>query len=197
MGMRHILNDIVDFVPPPLESPVLDSVVHTYFAHDLDVKLGWEWGLNAEAIWPNKIRVSLSLVDELDSLELVGVLAHELAHLEYNHLAQRKPFHDAAYGKSLYGPSAKAYFDFSQAQEYEADRYAMRHLRRCGLDPHLLHSGLKKVLAGDLRDLDPYREFSVHPLPRPRLAHAKKYAAELQRAGRCAKLRNEREYHDS
>lgn len=131
-------------------------------------------------IGPNALALpsgQIVLTDELarllvdDSEALMGVLAHELGHLQRRHLI-RRIVHGAATGAAamaLFGdasamlatvPALLLDLRYSREAEIEADDFAARLMREAGLDPGRLGVALER-LAGDGESTSGY--LSSHP----------------------------------
>jgi Zn-dependent protease with chaperone function len=138
-------------------------------------------------IGPNALSLpsgQIVLTDELvrlledDSDALMGVLAHELGHLEKHHL-MRRLLHGAATGAAaaaLFGdasgllatlPALLLDLKYSRDAEYEADAYAAALMKAGGLDPGRLGLALERA-AGNEPVYHVY--LSSHPATAERIA---------------------------
>ncbi|MET0964331.1 MAG: M48 family metallopeptidase [Noviherbaspirillum sp.] len=130
-------------------------------------------GPNALALPSGQIVLTDELVRLLtdDSEALMGVLAHELGHLERRHLL-RRIVHGAATGAAamaLFGdasglvatlPALLLDLKYSRDAEFEADDYAAALMKASGLDPGRLALALQR-LGGDEQHTAAY--LSSHP----------------------------------
>lgn len=137
-------------------------------------------GPNALALPSGQIVLTDELVRLLqdDGDALMGVLAHELGHLQRRHL-MRRVVHGAATGAAamaLLGdasamlatvPAVLLDLRYSRGAEMEADDFAAGLMRATGLDPGRLATGLER-LAGDAAHTAPY--LSSHPATSERAA---------------------------
>lgn len=138
-------------------------------------------------IGPNALALpsgQIVLTDELarlladDSEALMGVLAHELGHLERRHL-MRRVVHGTATGAAamaLFGdasglvaslPALLLDLKYSRDAEFEADDYAAALMKARGLDASRLALALER-LAGDEKHAHAY--LSSHPATAERVA---------------------------
>lgn len=137
-----------------------------------------------------------------DEAELAGVIAHEIAHLNARHVAQRQT---AAVGTSVLGAlvgsvlgrnavegivsrgTAGLLASYSRGQESEADRLAVKYLARAGYDPFAVRDFLRSInrfaefqarLAGEEYDPADVGWLSSHPAPDERVEDAVSVASE-------------------
>jgi Zn-dependent protease with chaperone function len=137
-------------------------------------------GPNALALPSGQIVLTDELVRLLDddSEALMGVLAHELGHLQRRHL-MRRVVHATATGAAtmaLFGdasamlatvPAVLLDLKYSRDAEFEADDFAARLMKVAGLDPARLALALER-LAGDGEHASAY--LSSHPATAERVA---------------------------
>jgi Zn-dependent protease with chaperone function len=137
-------------------------------------------GPNALTLPSGQIVLTDQLVRLLedDSEALMGVLAHELGHLEKRHL-MRRLLHGAAAGAAaaaLFGdasgllatlPALFLDLKYSRDAEYEADDYAAALMKAGGLDPNRLGLALERA-AGNEPGYQVY--LSSHPATADRIA---------------------------
>ncbi|MFQ5955226.1 MAG: M48 family metalloprotease [Kiloniellales bacterium] len=118
--------------------------------------------VNAFALPGGYVYVSRGLLALADSeAELVGVLAHEIGHVTARHAAQRYSRHVlTSFGVDLLdvvsigslAETAQAEADdylqaYTREQELEADRLALRYMRRAGYDTNAMATFLNKLTA--------------------------------------------------
>lgn len=156
-------------------------------AASLDCAAQYRLLFRKSRIGPNALALpsgQIVLTDELarllddDSEALMGVLAHELGHLQRQHL-MRRVVHGVATGAAtmaLFGdassmlatvPAVLLDLKYSRNAEIEADDFAARLMRSAGMDPARLAVGLER-LAGDGGDTVVY--LSSHPATAERTA---------------------------
>jgi septum formation protein len=139
--------------------------------------------MNAVSLPGGHIYLFRGLVEKLDSDdEIAGVIAHEMAHITARHAVKRI---QAAYGAMIFeiaavsagggGEAALAlntiFTAYSQADELEADRLAVKYSKMAGFDPHAITEVLRKLREHESKE--PARQFSywrTHPYIAQRIA---------------------------
>ena len=105
------------------------------------------------------VRLALDEDNELDDVgqaQLLGVLGHEIGHIERRHATRAMTGSSltAAVSATLFGdfsavaaglPAVLTQMQYSRAMELEADAYAVGVLRRNGLDPDALADALQAL----------------------------------------------------
>ena len=108
------------------------------------------------------VRLALDEDNELDDVgqaQLLGVLGHEIGHIEQRHATRAMTGSSltAAVSATLFGdfsavaaglPAVLTQMQYSRAMELEADAYAVGVLRRNGLDPDALADALQALERG-------------------------------------------------
>ncbi len=153
-----------------------------------------------------------------DEAELAGVLAHEMAHVDARHAAQRriavggtsvlgsltglflgKTVADGIFSRGTQGVLA----GYSREQEREADRLAVSYLERAGYDPFALRDFLQSMdndvafqarWLGEAYDADHTGWLSSHPAMGARVSGIDSYAAQLAHDGAVSERGKERFY---
>lgn len=142
--------------------------------------------VNAFALADGSIRIYSGLMDMMNDGELCFVLAHEMGHVVMDHSEKQMRLALAgsalrkvvASQRDIVGSLARSGLvggllerlinaQFSQAEEKEADKYALQFLIGQGLDPGSALSALRK-LAGSGREIT---LLSSHPEPEARAEH--------------------------
>lgn len=163
-------------------------------------------GINAFAAPGGLVAVNAGLVTNMRSEdELAGVVAHEIAHVQQQHILrafedQKKmsiPImlgmlgvmiaasgrtDDAATAAMVTGTSLmqQRQIDFTRSEEAEADRIGIQTLARAGFDPVAMagaFSALQKVMR--VNGIDVPEFLRSHPLDTNRIAEAKSRASQL------------------
>ena len=101
----------------------------------------------------NHLYISSGLIEKAPSyISLLGVLAHEIGHLEKYHIPKRKIL--------------DFYINFSKDQEREADYYVIDTLNKLNLPPHSLIKLLNMLEEESLKKgmTEEYQKFSTHPI---------------------------------
>ena len=161
--------------------------------------------VNAFALPGGPVFVTRGLILTLrDESELVGVLAHEIGHIEARHHAR---FLEKMFGLSiLYEIGAQIVGDkpygqillqfgqiggqllalkFSRDQEYEADSFGVKLAMMAGYDP----AGILGVFQTfkSMEKSRPPEWLSTHPLPESRIREVERLIAELKPSGNFIK----------
>ncbi|MDP8266272.1 MAG: Maf family nucleotide pyrophosphatase [Candidatus Aceula meridiana] len=142
--------------------------------------------VNAFALPGGPIYVFTGLINEADTDdELAGVIAHEFAHITAKHAIKRL---QAQYGYSLLmvlaatsgnarmaqGVSlafASIISSYSRADEIEADKLAVKYLKKAGYDPRAMETFLEKLHALNAkRPSRPFSYWRTHPYTSQRIA---------------------------
>lgn len=132
--------------------------------------------------------------------ELVGVIAHETAHVAAKHSAKQisakigtslllsvalgqSPGLAAEIGTQLL--SGVGFARMSQADEHEADERGIKYMKRAGYDPAAMASFLRKLDAQHKRRPGTMSQlFASHPLTPARIGRAEDLATTVGRGGR-------------
>lgn len=143
--------------------------------------------MNAVSLPGGYIYLFRGLLEKMDSDdEIAGVVAHEMGHITARHAVKRI---QAAYGAMVLeiaavqagGGNAAAlalntiFSSYSQADEFEADRLAVKYIRAAGYDPNAVVTVLRKLREHEVKE--PTRQFSywrTHPYIAQRIAAANK-----------------------
>lgn len=154
-----------------------------------DIKVYLVKDVNAFAMADGAIRVFAGLMDQMTDDEVRYVIGHEIGHVSLGH--SKKAFQTAyvtsaarkagvASGSGLVKLSDEAlgelaeqlvHAQYSQANENEADRYALKFMKTNGYDPKAAASALRKLekMYGNDSSV-----FSSHPAPGDRAAAIEK-----------------------
>ncbi|HXI69479.1 MAG TPA: M48 family metallopeptidase [Verrucomicrobiae bacterium] len=140
---------------------------------------------NAFALPGGHVVVNTGLLAIADNEELVGVIAHEAAHITQKHharkiIASAGPviifgtfFHSRNGLVNLVGQGSELMLTqgFSQEYETEADETGWNYLVQANLDPRGMIGIFKKLKAGDAKDTDKLPQaFQSHPALDKRIA---------------------------
>ncbi|WP_369799952.1 M48 family metalloprotease [Wolbachia endosymbiont of Ctenocephalides felis wCfeJ] len=155
--------------------------------------------INAFVIDNNSIFIHLGLLQySTEPYVLLGILAHEIAHISAGHVLQMSGavgyFHSIAMISYVVGLvstiiidpqvasaillsgvalSSRLFFNYSQEQESVADSYALRYLDESGYD----NSGMKEVFSyfKSIEHENAERYFRTHPLSDKRILAVRNY----------------------
>jgi len=172
-------NERVQAIMDRLE-PVADrqDVVYTVRIIDRDE-------VNAVSLPGGYIYVFKGLLDKIDNDDqLAGVIAHEIGHITAKHAMKRL---QASYGYTLLqilavetGSAAvtqgvnalylTAFLAYSQQDEFEADRLAVKYTQAAGYDPQGMIRVLEILREESLEKVRPINYFRTHPYPNERIA---------------------------
>lgn len=173
--VQRLLDEIVS---------VCDRKELVYFIKVID-----EDKINAVSLPGGYIYLYKGLIDAADNdAQLAGVIAHEVAHITARHGIKRL---QAAYGASLLqlatavaapevaGGTSLAlntvFMEYSQKDEFEADKLAVKYMREAGYDPKAMVNFLlklkKKQEEAPLKRLSYWK---THPNPDKRMAVVRK-----------------------
>lgn len=155
--------------------------------------------VNAFACGDGSIRVFSSLMDLMDDDELMAIIGHEIGHVvhaDVKHAMKNAYLASAArnaagaaegstvakLSESQLGDLATAFTDaqFSQKQEYEADKYGFRFCVEHGFSPYGMAASLEKLveLSQGAKASTVQKMFSSHPDSEKRAAAVRKMADE-------------------
>ncbi len=172
---QRILDDIVD---------VCDRKELVYF-----VKIIEKEDINAVSLPGGYIYLFKGLMDAVDNDgQLAGVIAHEVAHITARHGMKRL---QAAYGATLLqlvsavaapevaggtGLALNTIFtEYSQQDEFEADKLAVKYMRKAGYEPTEMIAFLMKLKEEDEKaPLKRLSYWKTHPHPAKRMAVVRK-----------------------
>jgi len=165
---------------------ILDRIVEVcdrkdilYFIHVLDDDM-----MNAVSLPGGYIYVFKGLMDKVDSDDqLAGVIAHEIGHITARHGVKKI---QSAYGAiALQVLSTEAggdvaagvnvalntlFSEYSQEDEFEADRLAVKYMKKAGYNPEGMVEFLKKLQGEQKKDIRPYIYWKTHPNLSKRIA---------------------------
>lgn len=119
---------------------------------DYSVKIVDSGVRNAYACSDGSLFVEQSLAQALDSTELLFVGAHELGHVEHRHVAERVSYLDqagwVAHVPIMSQPFVRDFHALSQANERQADCFALDVLKKEGVDSPVetAESALRKTV---------------------------------------------------
>ena len=155
--------------------------------------------VNAFACGDGSIRVFSSLMDLMDDDELMAIIGHEIGHVvhaDVKHAMKNAYLASAArnaagaaegstvakLSESQLGDLATAFTDaqFSQKQEYEADKYGFRFCVEHGFSPYGMAASLEKLveLSQGAKASTVQKMFSSHPDSEKRAAAVRKMASQ-------------------
>lgn len=152
---------------------VCDRKDLVYFIKILD-----EDPVNAVSLPGGYIYVFRGLIEKADSDdELAGVIAHEVGHITARHSVKRM---QGAYAAMLLQIAStqtsgqvaggvnlalnSLFMEYSQADEFEADRLGVKYLKKAGYDPEAMVAFLQKLKAESEREpLRRYSYWKTHP----------------------------------
>ncbi len=141
--------------------------------------------MNAVSLPGGYVYVFQGLIDKVDSDdELAGVIAHEIAHITAKHSVKRiQNMYGALILQGLASQSnakvaqgvglalTSLFMEYSQEDEFEADRLGVKYLKKAGFDPHamtrLLDKLRKEEEQGKIRE---YSYWRTHPYISSRIA---------------------------
>lgn len=153
--------------------------------------------INAAVFGQKRMLIHTGLILAADEPEdILGIIAHEIAHMKGNHVAQKQGdiianaknqaisatagvLAGLASGNSnaLMGGLAlsehlaqRQYLQYSRAKEQVADTEALKYLQRAGISPRGIISVLDKIRVEYGDNVSPY--ILSHPLPKERIAQA-------------------------
>ena len=158
--------------------------------------------VNAFACGDGSIRVFSSLMDIMDDDELMGIIGHEIGHVVHGdaksaiktaymtsaamNAAGAAGGAAAKLSDSALGDLVAAFTDaqFSQKQEYAADKYGFEFATEHGFDPYGLSNALAKLveLSQGSKASTVQKMFSSHPDSEKRSARLKEMADEYAAA---------------
>ncbi len=173
--VQNILNKIVS---------VCDRQELVYFIKIIDSK-----ELNAVSLPGGYIYVYKGIIDEADNdAQIASVIAHEVGHINARHSIKRL---QAAYGATVLQVVAAVaapevaggtnlalntiFTEYSQEDEYEADKLAIKYMKKAGYDPHEMITFFEKLQKEE--EESPIRTKSywkTHPNATKRMANVRK-----------------------
>ena len=134
--------------------------------------------INAVSLPGGYVYVFRGLIDKVDNDDqLAGVIAHEIAHITAKHGIKRMQNAYAAMILQVASTQAggrvaggvnlalnSLFMEYSQADEFEADRLGVKYLRKAGYDPEAMAVVLKKLkIEHDKEPLQQYSYWKTHP----------------------------------
>ncbi len=177
-------NAIVDSAIDIIEARLTDSTVKRNYNYQIivfDNKM-----VNAFSIPGGYILVSKGLLNFVDSPEeLAGVLAHEMGHIEKQHIIKKiiKEFGLAILTKGdryALGEVSKTLTStgFDRKQEKEADNYAFELLEKTNINPHVMASFFRRIIKPNDESEEKLDFLSTHPNSTARMRAALEYTVK-------------------
>lgn len=164
------------------ETRQIEQIGHRLAAVSARPRLDWKFfvldgrTVNAFAL-PGRVYVFRGMLDLIggDTDALAGVLAHEVAHTAARHT--RKQMEKGAFVGLI------RYLVYAKDDEYEADRLAVRYLRRTGYDPNGMIRLFLKFRRKEGKRRDHTGWFSSHPGTLDRVAQIRRWMGKPPAAG--------------
>ena len=135
----------------------------------IKIRLINDTDINAFVLDDGNIFINLGLISETDSpIEVMGVLSHEVAHINLNHYNKRTEEIMDAFKKSIL-PNIILFrlSQYSVMQEHAADKTAVIFMKKLGIPVDGLINVLKKIK--DSRVQLDIEQYSTHPIIRERI----------------------------
>jgi predicted Zn-dependent protease len=142
--------------------PLFQAANHRRPLSEIRVRIAEENRINAASAGGGEFYVTTGLLNKSTDDQLRGVLAHEIAHDDLGHPARAQMMgvglnlgvvllEKIFPGSSAITPLAGALFanNYSQPQEYEADRHAVEILRRAGYSKEIMVDALTWVMQNE------------------------------------------------
>ncbi|MCK5014710.1 MAG: M48 family metalloprotease [Candidatus Omnitrophica bacterium] len=152
---------------------VCDRKDLVYFIKAIDEDL-----INAVSLPGGYVYVFRGLIERVDNDDqLAGVIAHEVGHITAKHGIKRMQNAYAALALQIVSTQTNArvasgvnlainslFLEYSQKDEFEADRLSVKYLKKAGYDPKAMVAFLKKLKAeGEKDPLKKYSYWRTHP----------------------------------
>ncbi len=152
--------------------------------------------LNAMSLPGGYVYIYKGLVDAVKSDdELAGVIGHEVGHITAKHAMKRLQniygytilqiaalqTHSGGFAGGV-GLAATAIFtEFSQSDEYEADRLGLKYMRKAGYNPQAMKTMLSKLYEKEVKEpAQPYSYWRTHPYLPQRIAAVNKETGQME-----------------
>lgn len=159
---------------------ILDRIVAVCDRKDLVyfIKVIDDDPINAVSLPGGYVYVFRGIIDKAESDdELAGVIAHEVAHITAKHGIKRMQNAYAAMILSIASIQTNGrvasgvnlalnslFMEYSQEDEFEADRLAVKYLKKAGYDPEAMATFLKKLkIEKEKEPLRRYSYWKTHP----------------------------------
>jgi predicted Zn-dependent protease len=136
---------------PEVEDIITEMAACLFEVAGLDMKrikviLVVDEDINAFVSPDNQVFINLGLLSETEKPEeVLGVLAHEIAHISLKHLNKRHEEIKDAIRKSIFQIPWFRIMPYSVMQEYAADKTAVIYLKKLGISTAGLISVLKRI----------------------------------------------------
>ncbi len=159
---------------------ILDRIVAVCDRKDLVyfIKVIDDDPVNAVSLPGGYVYVFRGIIDQAENDdELAGVIAHEVAHITAKHGIKRMQNAYAAMILSIASIQTNGrvasgvnlalnslFMEYSQEDEFEADRLAVKYLKKAGYDPEAMATFLKKLkIEKEKEPLKRYSYWKTHP----------------------------------
>lgn len=141
--------------------------------------------INAVSLPGGYVYIFRGLLEEVDNDdELAGVIAHEVGHITARHGIKRMQNAYAALALQIASTQTNArvasgvnlavnslFLEYSQKDEFEADRLSVKYVKKAGYDPNAMVAFLKKLKAeGEKAPLRKFSYWRTHPYITQRIA---------------------------
>lgn len=160
--------------------------------YHLEFRSGATFGPNALAFPGGIIVITDDMVKAAQSTEVLGVLAHEIGHVELRH-TMRSLLQNSVVGVAVAAvtsdaaslsvaiaslPVLLAQTKYSREFEAAADEYAFRLLKQKGYSPTAFASLMERLAEKEENKMGAFAYVSTHPVTAERVRRARKAAAE-------------------
>lgn len=167
---------------------ILDRIVAVCDRQDIVyfIKVIKEEGINAVSLPGGYVYIFEGLLEKVkDDEELASVIAHEVGHITAKHSMKRLQASYGAMVLQLLSTQAGGnvaggvnlalttlFMEYSQEAEFEADRLAVKYMKKAGYDPTKVSSMLQKLqVEHDKEPLRPHSYWRTHPHIPERIAN--------------------------
>lgn len=153
---RQTLQNVTPYVPPlatpkqraeALLAPLVQAMSQPRSPQDVTLEVIEDASINAANIGPGHYQVTTGLLNTASDAQLLGVLAHEVAHDDLHHVMKRTTVYEGlntgieildliSHETTRYTPILGQLigFAYTRSEEYDADAHGVAILRRANYD---------------------------------------------------------------